>query len=419
MVHVLRQSLALFESSCSLPRSTMAVLKAGLLFIILPIVGYFGTLILLIASPTLQTHLFYLHRISLIGSQDVNVPEAFGFLKGQVTPFFINTSDNEALHTWHVLPHGLYRRHKEELEAETTGLASDITSTFGFWLLQNDPDACVVIFLHGTAGCVASGWRPYSHRNVQSAAPDKIHVIAFDYRGYGLSTGTSSEEGLLLDAIAVVDCVIDTAGIPSDRIVIFGQSLGTAVGLSLLSHYASQNPPVAFAGSVFVATFSDVATLTSTYHIGGIIPVLSPLARIPVLLDFFTSFLTSTWLSKDRLSDYIRLSENQRADQKYDLTLIHAEDDADIACNHSEIMFWHAVNATTTEGLSYDKLSDRKDLLKKNLGNGGWEVEWRTSNGVIRQQMLKYGLHDKVMAYPVVALAVLRAFQNAAPDFAV
>lgn len=387
-------------------------------FFALPLVTYLAALSLVALFPALQTHVFYLHRVSLIWSKDLNIPEQFGFLKGQVTPFFIKSSDGESLHTWHVLPLILYRQYQRELRLEPSGPAADITETLPFKLLRDDPEARVVISLHGTAGCLGSGWRPESYRNLYSTAPDKIHVLAIDYRGYGLSTGTPSEDGLLQDAVALIDWTINIAGIPPDRIVIFGQSLGTAVGLSLLNHYISQDSPIAFSGSVFVAAFSDVATLTSTYRIGGTIPVLSPLARIPLLFNFFISFLTSTWLSKDRLGEYISRSERTVQDHKFDLTFIHANDDADITYQHSEVMFWHAVNATAENGILFHTIEARKDALKIDLGEGGWEVEWKTPGGVIRQQMLKYGLHDKIMSYPVVALAVLKAFQNTHPGFA-
>jgi alpha-beta hydrolase superfamily lysophospholipase len=32
-----------------------------------------------------------------------------------------------------------------------------------------------------------------------------FHVLAIDYRGYGLSTGTPNEEGVLLDSLATLD----------------------------------------------------------------------------------------------------------------------------------------------------------------------------------------------------------------------
>ena len=240
-------------------------------------------------------------------------------------------------------------------------------------------------------------------------------MLAFDYRGFGLSDGVPSEEGLLKDALAVVDWAVDKAGIPPSRIVLYAQSLGTAVAISLAQHLAETSPDTSFAGLVMTASFSDVATLTATYRIGGVIPVLSPLAKFPWLLNWFQKFLTSTWSSRDRIASYIKMRESAKTGGHYDVTFIHSEDDSDIACVHSDVLFWHAVNATILVGVDFETLGKQKITEKVSLGEGGWMIERRGTNGVIRQEMVKHGLHDKIMSYPVVGRAILRAFQSSVP----
>ena len=114
---------------------------------------------------------------------------------------------------------------------------------------------------------------------------------------------------MFLDSIAVVDWATKVAGIPPSQIVIFGQSMGTAVSIALLEHFALQSPPVSFAGTVLVAPFVDVATLVATYRVAGSIPILSPLARFPLLFDYLSTFIRDKWLSKDRIAEYIRANE--------------------------------------------------------------------------------------------------------------
>jgi abhydrolase domain-containing protein 12 len=371
---------------------------------------YFGLLGLL-TIPFFQTHAVYLHRVTLTWFKDLNVPESFGFLHKQVTPFSVSTTDGETLYAWHILPLDLYRRNEGDLIAEPSGFAHDITSRLAFRLLRDDPDAWLVIYLHGTAGTVGSGWRPDSYRALCSGAPDKIHILTVEYRGFGRSSGTPSENGLTIDAISLTNWAMGVANIPASRIVIFGQSLGTAVGISLSHYFASQNPPVSFAGMVLVASFSDMATLTSTYRLGGVIPVLSPLRGFPRLLKFFTGYLQSTWLSKDRISEFIRLSEANG--EKYHITMIAAENDDFIPWNHTEAMYWHAVNATIPMGISYDQLEKEKETRKTDLGHGGWTMEWTTKKGSIREEILKHGLHDQLMSWPATAMAALRTFQAA------
>ena len=53
-----------------------------------------------------------------------------------------------------------------------------------------------------------------------------------------------------------------------------------------------------------------------------------------------------------------------------------------------------------------------KDQRKSELGAGGWEVEWKGRGGILREQIAKHGLHDRIMSYPIVSLAVARAFHS-------
>ena len=127
------------------------------------------------------------------------------------------------------------------------------------------------------------------------------------------------------------------AGIPPSCIVLFGQSLGTAIAISLAHHLASRPGvgPVLFSGMVLVAPFADVELLTATYQVGGAIPILDPPAYLPQLLAFFNTFILHKRPSKDKIADFIALCEDMsggsaKSNYNYRITTIHAEDDYDI-----------------------------------------------------------------------------------------
>lgn len=381
-----------------------------------PALFYLGFLGSMVMIPSFQTDAIYLHRVPFAESKDLNIPEQFGFQHHQVTPFRFSSEDHISLHAWHILPLGVYRRNYEELLAQSTPSGTeelDFTDTLNFRLLRDDPEARLIICMHGASGTLASGYRSDSYRSLSSGAPDKIHILAFDYRGYGLSTGVPTEAGLIVDAVAAFNWATKVAGIPPERIVIFGQSMGSAVSIALVDHLAAQTPPVSCAGLVITGSFSDVATLTATYRIGGVIPVLSPVIKFPMLFEYFTRQLTSTWLNKNRIVEIVRRS------QQYHITLLHAEDDLDVPTAHTDSLVWHAVNATREKGVCWEEFETEKERRKTNLDEGGWFVEWHTEKGTIRQDMVRYGTHDRIMAYPVVSMAVLRAFQSADPNFQV
>ncbi|KAF4451764.1 Monoacylglycerol lipase ABHD12 [Fusarium austroafricanum] len=258
-------------------------------------------------------------------------------------------------------------------------------------------------------GTMASGWRPDSYRSLYSADPINIHVLTFDYRGYGESTGSPSEEGIIKDAITVANWAIHTAGIPPERIVIFGQSLGSAVAIALVNELAHKQPSVHFAGLVVTATFADIPQLTATYRIGGFIPVLSPIAKVKPLFAFFARQLSSTLDNMQKLGEYVKAAE------RYDITLLHAEDGTDIPMEHSIKLYREAVRVaedvndlTENEGALLSRISK----VEQGMGEGGSITVWSTGKGNIRLKILKYGVHDKIMSYPATGLAISRAFAS-------
>lgn len=57
----------------------------------------------------------------------------------------------------------------------------------------------------------------------------QVNVVAYDYSGYGLSTGTPSVRATLSDISAVYKYTKETLRKPSRQIILYGQSLGTGV----------------------------------------------------------------------------------------------------------------------------------------------------------------------------------------------
>jgi fermentation-respiration switch protein FrsA (DUF1100 family) len=86
----------------------------------------------------------------------------------------------------------------------------------------------VVIYFHGNAEIVP--WRAERHR---ATVADGIGLIAVNFRGYGGSTGTPTEEGLHRDAAAAY--AFAAARYQPDRIALWGHSLGTGVAVKLAS----------------------------------------------------------------------------------------------------------------------------------------------------------------------------------------
>ncbi|HYB99780.1 MAG TPA: alpha/beta hydrolase [Candidatus Limnocylindrales bacterium] len=126
----------------------------------------------------------------------------------------------------------------------------DGVAIHGWWLPSEDAPA-TVLFLHGNAGNVS-----YWLDAVRGYHAFGWNVLLIDYRGYGLSDGSPSEEGTYLDARAAWKHMTETRGVDPSRIVVIGRSLGGGVALGLLQHHKP-------AGIVLEATFTSIPDMVA------------------------------------------------------------------------------------------------------------------------------------------------------------
>ena len=143
------------------------------------------------------------------GRNVIGTPDALGLA---YEPVELTTADGEILHGWFV-----------------PGRAATTT----------------VLFLHGNAGSI-------SHRLDYLPMFCRLgyNTFIFDYRGYGESSGSPSEQGTYLDAQAAWQYLTEERAIPPDSIVLFGKSLGGAIAAWLA---ANENPALLVLASAFTS----------------------------------------------------------------------------------------------------------------------------------------------------------------------
>ena len=96
---------------------------------------------------------------------------------------------------------------------------------------RDTPGARVtVLFAHGNAEDVGDG-----AAHAERYAGLGVSVLAFDYPGYGRSTGRPGEEGAYRAADAAYRYLVDTLGVDPAAIVAHGRSLGGGVLVDLAS----------------------------------------------------------------------------------------------------------------------------------------------------------------------------------------
>ena len=97
------------------------------------------------------------------------------------------------------------------------------------WFVPHPKAKTTLLWFHGNAGNISH--RLENIRLLHEKIP--VHIFIFDYRGYGQSEGTASEEGTYRDATGALEYLRSRRDIDARRIVFFGRSLGAAVAADL------------------------------------------------------------------------------------------------------------------------------------------------------------------------------------------
>jgi uncharacterized protein len=149
----------------------------------------------------------------------------------------------------------------------------------GAWYIpaRRQADTFTVLVANGNAGD-----RSLRAPLAQALGNQGFGVLLFDYRGYGGNPGSPSEEGLARDGRAARQFLIDE-GVPGNRLLYYGESLGAAV----VAELSTEHPP---AGLVLRSPFTDLASVGQIHYpflpIGALLrdrfPVAEYVARVTV-----------------------------------------------------------------------------------------------------------------------------------------
>ena len=172
-----------------------------------------------------------------------------------------------------------------------------------FFESQSGPEVATVIFFHGNGGNIGNvGWLG------QRFAQRGFDVLLFDYRGYGASDGVAANESdLYADGDAAVAFVRNEKGARPERIILYGQSLGTAIAADVASRGV-------FGAVVLESGFSSASSVAA-----------SALPWLPRWLHF---------LGKNRFE-----SGRKLASVKSPILITHGDPDHTIPTDESKMLF--------------------------------------------------------------------------------
>ena len=135
----------------------------------------------------------------------------------------------------------------------------------------------MTLYFHGNGGALR-----YRVDRFRALTAQGDGLVALSYRGYAGSTGSPTEPGILNDARAAYDFAV--ARYPADRLVLWGESLGSGVAVAL----AAERP---VARIVLEAPFLSAADVAA-----GAYP-----------------FVPVYWLMKDQFRSDLRIDKVDRA----------------------------------------------------------------------------------------------------------
>ena len=121
------------------------------------------------------------------------------------------------------------------------------------WFHKKDISKKTILFFHGNAGSLEN--RIYKLNHFENF---DLNFLIIAWRGFSGNSGKPNERGLYDDAKSAVNW-LESKGIKEESIILFGESLGTAVAIEI-----AQNKN--FAGIVLESPFTSMVEMGKKYY---------------------------------------------------------------------------------------------------------------------------------------------------------
>jgi len=211
--------------------------------------------------------------------------------------------------------------------AEVSIRTADGLELLAWWhppKMQDDP---VILYLHGNAGHIG-----YRAEKAASYMANGYGVLILAWRGYSGNPGRPSEEGLYEDGAAALRW-LQSEGIANERIVLYGESLGSGVAVEL----ATANKTLAV---ILETPFSSLAETAQAHY----------------------PFFPALWLVRDRYDSHGKIGAVESP-----VLIGHGERDYIIPFRFAEKLFGAANEPK--------KFLRYPDAGHTNLPEFGWDAE--------------------------------------------
>jgi fermentation-respiration switch protein FrsA (DUF1100 family) len=168
---------------------------------------------------------------------------------------------------------------------------SEGNKLYGYWVKSKNGNAGItILYCHGNKHNIDEYWD-----RVIILHEIGVNVFIFDYRGFGLSAGTSSEKGLYKDGESALNVVLNSYHVHPDSLCLYGYSLGNVVSIYLAAEKV--NPLCLIAEAPFASANS--------------------LTQGSLILD-----IPALWLTTGEFDNVVKIKQI-----KTPFLLLHGEDD--------------------------------------------------------------------------------------------
>lgn len=96
------------------------------------------------------------------------------------------------------------------------------------WYRPSPKGMPLIVYFHGNGGDIS-----LRTSKLQALSDKGFGYLALSYRGYGKSEGTPTQDGLYMDAEAAIRFATTTLSVPSGRLIMYGESLGTGIATEM------------------------------------------------------------------------------------------------------------------------------------------------------------------------------------------
>ncbi|KAJ3088368.1 hypothetical protein HK102_008926, partial [Quaeritorhiza haematococci] len=286
-----------------------------------PLALIYAIVIALISSFQFSLRsVLYMHHFKYPFNARFEHPEMFGFGANRTRNFSIKSADETRIGVWHILPTRFFRDMR--LKLSTSSRADE--SIYRKALLERP----VALYFHGQAGHRGSPGRVEFYKNMTDRL--NVNVISIDYRGFGDSAGFPSEDGIVQDAEAVWNWIVEQ-GVDPSRIMVVGHSLGTGVATALV--YNLKEKGVTPQALILQAPYSSMSAVIFDFRLGEVVPLLAPFKAIPWMKNLILARLQDTYDSESRISSI-----------RCPVLIIYGRKDMTIPGRHGRRLFQAAVN---------------------------------------------------------------------------